>query len=403
MRYCWQTPFYAQNKVAVVKPRVGAGKVSAMQLNMVKGEIEKALTRKGFPVVSRSEVDALVKDFDFEAVGKLTDKEQESLSHLEGVDYLCFATISNEGNEYYITAKLVSKQSGTISNPASIYMEGGLNQLNTKSDDLAEELSILYGRTRNALSNDRGKISGNTYTEEALGLNMQFVRVQGGSFVMGCTENQGSDCESDETPAHNVQVGTFYIGVYEVTQAQWQRVMGTGIVEQQNRAGASSLRGVGDNYPMYYITWEEANNFARELSRITGKTYRLPTEAEWEYAARGGNKHDEAKYAGSHNINAVAWYAENGDNITHPVGQKRPNALGIYDMSGNVWEWCSDWYGPYQSGYQENPTGAETGSRHVDRGGGWFNDSRYCRVSLRFSRPPSFRGSFLGLRLVLVP
>ena len=179
--------------------------------------------------------------------------------------------------------------------------------------------------------------------------------------------------------------------------------MGTDIRQQQAKAGANSLRGEGDNYPMYYVSWEEANEFAQKLSKLTGKTYRLPTEAEWEYASRGGSKGDETMFSGSNNADAVAWYYENSGEQAHPVGQKRSNSLGLYDMSGNVWEWCSDWYGKYNSSYQENPAGPVSGERRVDRGGGWFNDARYCRVALRYSRKPNYRGSFLGFRLVLVP
>ncbi|MBR5332097.1 MAG: SUMF1/EgtB/PvdO family nonheme iron enzyme, partial [Muribaculaceae bacterium] len=172
----------------------------------------------------------------------------------------------------------------------------------------------------------------------------------------------------------------------------------------------SSSYGVGDYYPAYYVSWEDiVNIFIPRLNKITGKTFRLPTEAEWEYAARGGNKSKGYKYSGSNTIGDVAWYDDNAcdgvdssspDYGTHPVGTKAPNELGIYDMSGNVWEWCSDWYGSYSSSSQTNPTGPTSGSHRVHRGGGWFHSARRCRVSDRYNDTPSYRYNNVGFRLV---
>lgn len=191
----------------------------------------------------------------------------------------------------------------------------------------------------------------------------------------------------------------------EVTQAQWEKVMGTSIYQQKNKANSQwSVYGVGPDYPMYYVSWDEAMEFCRLLSQKTGKTYTLPTEAQWEYAARGGNKADGTKYAGSNMIDAVAWYTDNSGNSTHPVGTKRGNALGIYDMSGNVWEWCKDWYSnSYVSYDTNNPTGPSSGSYRVCRGGGWLNSASGCRVSNRVSNAPDYRSNGLGFRVVLVP
>lgn len=180
--------------------------------------------------------------------------------------------------------------------------------------------------------------------------------------------------------------------------------MGTSVTQQRNKVNSSwSLYGVGPDYPMYYVSWEEAQAFCQELSRKTGKTYTLPTEAQWEYAARGGKKSEGTKYSGSWSIDAVAWYDGNSGSSTHPVGTKRPNALGLYDMSGNVWEWCQDWYGDYRTYDTQNPTGASSGSSRVLRGGGWFGIAGHCRVSYRYYRNPSDRGNNYGFRLVLLP
>ncbi len=224
--------------------------------------------------------------------------------------------------------------------------------------------------------------------------NFEMVFVQGGSFIMGATSEQKHDAKSDESPEHLVFVGDFYIGKYEVTQAQWKAVMG---------GNPSNFKG--DNRPVEQVSWDDVQEFIRKLNAQTGKTFRLPTEAEWEYAARGGSKSQGYKYAGSNALGNVAWYTDNSGSRTHPVGTKQPNELGLYDMSGNVWEWCSDWYGSsyYGSSPSSNPRGPSLGSGRVLRGGGWFNLSRYCRVSYRGSISPGSRSYNIGFRLVLVP
>ena len=232
---------------------------------------------------------------------------------------------------------------------------------------------------------------------------MKMIYVDGGSFQMGATPEQNGEAESDESPVHTVQLESFYIAECEVTQAQWQKIMGTTIFQQRDKANSSSVYGVGDNNPMYYVSWEEAQMFCRELSAMTGKTYLLPTEAQWEYAARGGKKSRGYKYSGSYAIDAVAWYSSNSGSATHWVKQKRANELGLYDMSGNVWEWCSDWYGNYSSATQSNPTGAVSGSYRVLRGGSWDYEASDCRVSNRDYDAPSDRDNVTGFRVVCLP
>ncbi|OPZ99499.1 MAG: Serine/threonine-protein kinase pkn1 [Bacteroidetes bacterium ADurb.Bin408] len=223
------------------------------------------------------------------------------------------------------------------------------------------------------------------------------VFVQGGTFTMGCTSEQGSDCDNDEKPAHSVTVGDFYIGKYEVTQAQWRAVMGA----SATLSAPSGFKNC-DNCPVESVSWNDIQEFLKKLNAKTGKTYRLPTEAEWEYAARGGSKSNGYKYSGSNNVGSVAWYTDNSGSKTHPVGQKSPNELGIYDMSGNVWEWCSDWYGSYSSNSQTNPQGAISGSSRVLRGGSWSDGARGCRSANRSGNSPGDRISNLGFRLAVV-
>ncbi|MBD5397583.1 formylglycine-generating enzyme family protein [bacterium] len=194
-------------------------------------------------------------------------------------------------------------------------------------------------------------------------VNMEMVYVEGGEFEMGATSEQGNGAEDDEKPVRTVKLDSYYIGKYEVTQAQWKEVMGT---------NPSYFKG--DNRPVENVSWEDAQEFCKRLSERNGKKYVLPTEAQWEYAARGGNKSQHYKYAGGNDIDEVAWYydnsyglgAEHPDYGTHSVGTKKANELGIYDMSGNVWEWCSDWYASsYDENDTENPQGPTSGSARV--------------------------------------
>ena len=240
------------------------------------------------------------------------------------------------------------------------------------------------------------------YTETVSGLSFDMVYVEGGTFRMGGTEEQGEDAWVGEKPVHSVTLSDYYIGKYEVTQGLWKAVMGTGVEEQMEKAGESDLYGVGDDYPMYYVSWDEAQEFVSKLSELTGKKYVLPTEAQWEYAARGGVKSRGYKYSGSNTIDDVAWYAGNSETAAHPVGTKLPNELGIYDMSGNVWEWCSDWYSDYSDVSQTDPTGPSSGSFRVFRGGSWFNSAGRCRVSNRHDGDPGYRTDNLGFRVALV-
>ena len=237
----------------------------------------------------------------------------------------------------------------------------------------------------------------------------EMVFVKGGTFTMGCTDEQGSDCESDEKPAHQVTVSDYYIGKFEVTQGFWKKVMGS---------NPSFFKNCGDDCPVESVSWNDCQEFISKLNQLTGKRFRLPTEAEWEYAARGGrdvarNVQLQTKYAGSNTLGEVAWYLDNSDvNYpggyeetgrklgTHTVGTKKPNALGIYDMSGNVWEWCNDWYGDYSSGGITNPKGAATGSGRVFRGGSWDRYGGNYRVSHRGSSLPSISDDYSGIRLV---
>lgn len=220
------------------------------------------------------------------------------------------------------------------------------------------------------------------------GVQFTMVEVGGGTFTMGATSEQGSDAWDEEKPAHEVTLSDYYIGQTEVTQALWEAVMGSNPSDSK-----------GGNLPVERVSWDDCQVFIQKLNQLTGKQFRLPTEAEWEYAARGGRKSRGYKYAGGNNIDSVAWCDGNSGNETHPVATKQANELGIYDMSGNVLEWCSDWCGDYTSSSQSDPQGSSSGSFRVIRGGCCYNFARNCRVSYRISNTLDYRCGYLGLRL----
>ena len=234
------------------------------------------------------------------------------------------------------------------------------------------------------------QIFSKTYT--ANGVSFDMMMVKAGTFTMGATSEM-KDPEPDEKPTHQVTLtNDYYIGKTEVTQALWMAVMGN-----------NPSYFIGDNLPVESVSWNDCQKFISKLNSLTGQNFRLPTEAEWEFAARGGNNSNHYQYSGSNELGDVAWYVGNSGDTTHVVATKQPNELGIYDMSGNVWEWCSDWFGNYSSSSLTNPTGPNSGSYRVLRGGGWSSLARNCRSSYRHGVAPGNGSLDDGLRLVLVP
>lgn len=241
------------------------------------------------------------------------------------------------------------------------------------------------------------------YIETAYGLNMKMIRVEGGTFTMGATSEQGDDFYDDERPTHDVELSEYYISECEITQAQWKAIMSNTIAKQRDKVNPSAeLYGVGANYPMYFVSYFDALDFCKRLSQITGRVYTLPTEAQWEYAARGGKYSRKYKYSGFNQIGIVAWHKGNSASSTHPVGQLRGNELGIKDMTGNVWEWCRDYYQPYTYEFQKDPT-CGSGKTVVLRGGSFGKVDIECRVSYRLNAYPSKRDMFIGFRVVCLP
>ena len=261
------------------------------------------------------------------------------------------------------------------------------------------EKGTSYGEVKSfvTLSGDGDGDWGTNQTFNVNGVSFTMIAVEGGTFKMGAQssdssgDNYDSDASSSESPVHSVTLSSYYIGETEVTQELLEAVMGN---------NPSYYSGYPQR-PVEYVSWNDCQEFITKLNNLTGKNFRLPTEAEWEYAARGGNKSKGYKYSGGNTIGDVAWYKDNSSSQTHDVKTKQANELGIYDMSGNVCEWCHDWYGSYSSGSQTNPTGPASGSYRVARGGSWSFIALYCRVSDRFISGPDRSNNYLGLRLSL--
>ena len=236
---------------------------------------------------------------------------------------------------------------------------------------------------------DTPKFQNQTITVD--GVSFKMIAVEGGTFQMGSPESD-AEADDDEKPQHEVTLSNYYIGETEVTQELWEAVM-----------GSNPSKFKGSKLPVEQVSWDYCQAFINKLNEKTGKTFRLPTEAEWEYAARGGKKSKGYTYSGSNTLDDVAWYSDNSGKTTHEVGTKQANELGIYDMSGNVWEWCQDWYGEtyYENSPSTDPLGPDSDSYRVLRGGSWWDDARDCRVANRGRNLPSYRYSLIGFRLAL--
>jgi formylglycine-generating enzyme required for sulfatase activity len=281
------------------------------------------------------------------------------------------------------------------------------------------------------------KVTGQTTPDDGGGSSRQpyepeMVNVESGKFQMGCTGEQGGDCNDWENPKHWVELDKYAIGKYEVTNEQFVAFLndiaskitlneagnevflnGVSLILLSDRIKYSNGAWAGgtftpvaglEKHPVIFVSWDAVQEYCKWLNQKTNKKYRLPTEAEWEFAARGGNNSKGYKYAGGNDLGAVGWYDGNSGSNTHPVGEKKGNELGLFDMSGNMWEWCSDyWEDKYSAAAQTNPPGPKSGSNRVLRGGGWDRSARDCRVSYRGNSAPTYRGSSLGFRLASSP
>ena len=356
----------------------------------------------GYEGYNRVDMKQIAGEHDFQRTGMVSDEQIRQLGQMTGAKYILIAEAANYGStEILVLANLVDVESGEIVNSSIPKVTSMDSEILTQSCiEIAKTLLNIGGGNATMTSTTSYSRGNNSYspapaanqdfTETAWGINMKMIWVEGGDFLMGCTSEQGGDCGSDEQNVRRVTVDGFYIGMLEVTQSQWEKVVGTSIYQQKTKADYSNTYGVGPDYPMYYVSRDEAMEFCRLLSNKTGRTYTLPTEVQWEYAARGGNKNEGAKYAGSNMIDIVAWYEENSGGSTHIVGSKRANALGIYDMTGNVVEWC-------KGSQSYNP------AHGIFRGGSFSSRVDICKVTTSFGNRFDLRTYDLGFRVVCLP
>ena len=252
---------------------------------------------------------------------------------------------------------------------------------------ISDGKNVIYDSSKNILSQNPLSVPQQNVKDSTFNLEMVFV--QGGTFLMGSKDDDKS-ASAEEKPQHKVTLSDFYIGKTEVTQAQWRAVMGN---------NPSNFKG--DDLPVENVSWDDIQIFLKKLNAQSKPQYRLPTEAEWEFAARGGVKSKNYTYSGSNSLDEVAWHDTNSSEKTHVVGNLVPNELGIYDMSGNVWEWCSDWYDEnyYKNSPTQNPKGPNNSDFRVLRGGSWFSNSNFCRVAFRYGGYPTDRVNNNGFRV----
>lgn len=321
----------------------------------------------------------LQQEMDRQTSGEVRNSQIAALGQKYGVKVVVVADVVDFDDALFVIARSINLETGLVSKTIDVSGPGdGLRNLENLAQKVANALFDGLSAGSNSYSATNGGNGGAVETFTVNGVTFEMVKVDGGSYMMGSYEG-----ESDEKPVHNETVGTFYIGKTEVTQRLWTAVM-----------GSNPSRFRGENLPVEQVSWDDCQEFVERLSRLTGRIFRLPTEAEWEYAARGGNKSRGYTYSGSNDLYRVGWYEENSGGTTHPVGQKLDNELGLHDMSGNVREWCSDnWSDIYSS--------PRNSSYSVRRGGSWNSNARYCRASCRFSYGRSRRSGGLGLRLAL--
>ena len=397
---------YAQQTAVAVAPfEAVSGNVSSDAQTLADiFEIEFQAKAAGIArVYTRSNFQAVMNEHRFQMSDLSDDQKTAALGKGMNANWVVRGKIQKLGQLIIVTVTLLDVNNLEVMAGAPMRLDR-IEEAANKMDDFVE---LIVQRIR----------GGGTTVRPASGTVPEgFVRVEGGTFQMG-----SSNGESDEKPVHTVTVTGFYMGRHEVTQKEWTELMGTTVRQQRDQANRNwSLYGEGDNYPMYYISWYEAVEYCNKRSIREGLTpayrgsgtgivcdftasgYRLPTEAEWEYAAKGGNKDFLTyEYAGGNNAGAAGWYDGNSGGMTHPVETKQPNSLGLYDMSGNVWEWCWDWYSSsYSSGSQTDPAGPASGANRVARGGSWSYSAANLRSSDRSYSTPGFRSSYLGFRLV---
>lgn len=373
----------AKKKVAIYVTGDG---VDESYKKVVGSKIVTAITKSSEYLAvetTRDFVAALELERDRGLSGAVRDADIAKIGQELGAKFVAVIDVSEILDEIFIAARMIHVETAAILHSCEFSsLVESIAQLSALSEEVAKG---LVGSTMGTTTGGLGGVSSRqnkTYTVN--GVTFEMVFVKGGSFMMGSAD---SDAGSYERPVHSETVGDFMIGKTEVTQALWRAVM-----------GSNPSYFIGDNLPVERVSWYDCQTFVNRLSELTGTRFRLPTEAEWEYAARGGANSRMYKYSGSNDPYVVAWYDGVSSGCTHPVASKSPNELGIYDMSGNVYEWTSDLW---SDGYSSPRNGGNSGSGRVGRGGGWGGTPVDCRVAIRYSNTPDDSSNFLGLRLAL--
>lgn len=384
-------------RIAVLEFSAGVG-ISQADVDGISSIFITYFRPQGYTLVERTLIDKVIDEQQFQR-GKLTESQMVRIGRLLNVSKVVVGQINIVMGQYNVDVRAINVETGTVAATAGDAFDNATfrTKMQTIAQSLAKKIAITPTsqatpaesqkpqqpqQLQNPVSYSNGVLTVN-------GVQYCMIKVEGGTFTMGATSEQGSDAYDDEKPTHQVTLSTYYIGRTEVTQALWEAVMGS------NPSGFK-----GKKLPVENVSYNDCKQFIEKLNVMTGQDFRLPTEAEWEFAARGGNQSHGYKYSGSNYLDDVAWFRENSGSETNTVATKRPNELGIYDMSGNVYEWCRDSYAKYTSSPQTNPRGG-SGSDRVCRGGGWDSGAGYCRVSNRNGDSPDLRNYDLGLRLVL--
>jgi hypothetical protein len=296
----------------------------------------------------------LSKEQEFQHSGTVNDEQISVVAKNMDTHYVCMINVATDGakKEHFISSRLIDVKTATPPT-SSLPVRIDINDRNSIEKACEDIVAYLSGEKGNSRASAKSNKRRNANPPNSGGIEMVFVEATGSP----------------------LGISSFYIGKYEVTQAEWQKVMG---------ANPSTFKGA--NQPVEHVSWHDIQEFLKKLNTLTGGNFRLPAEAEWEYAAKGGLNNDNYDYAGSNLIGAVAWFEENSGGVTHPVGKKQPNSIGIYDMSGNVWEWCQDCFDNSCSG-------------RVIRGGDWYRNAHYCHIAFRYNISPALRENFVGFRL----
>ena len=367
----------------------------------VRAQMTKAITEiDGYEAFDRVSLSQLMGEHNFQRTGYVSDEQIKALGEATGAAYVLILEVA------YVDEVTIILTSQIIDIESTKVIQVAIEQSATDGQSILKACRAL---ARHLLlggsSSSKSNVGNYTYTQqssttpnqqsqvreiEVNGVKFKMIYVAGGTFTMGATPEQGSDYASDELPTHQVTLSDYFIGETEVTQELWYAVM-----ENNPSYFTRSSRN-----PVEQVSWHDCQSFIQKLNQLTGLRFRFPTEAEWEFAARGGNCSKGYKYSGSNRIDDIAWCSKNSGCATHEVATCYPNELGIYDMSGNVWGWCSDLYGSYSSMAQTEPSGARSGSDGVIRGGGWNFNEWHCRVSRRLYSTLDGLSVILGLRLV---